>query len=601
MALHFHPKIVEVINLGDDLLAGEQTTAELRQAVQELMDIHEFQEERFLHFCQGKKHTPSIQELIEETEEAFTSRREALTYLCELSSPPAPDETSEALESLLRTSQRLTKYSEELDEADTDIRFSPFPLLHDFIQASLNVCGNHESLEAIEERLGPVILWVQDVEQDWSEERELFSVLDELESEFEGILDEVKEGVGAVFVYLDEKITQDLLAGLHLLGEASQRLAVFMAKAQGTVQDKSEHSPYRDIESLVLRQEKHGPEDPKTKEARARVQQLLNAQQSQLNGFSELPVDSDEFLAIFEELEKALGQEYDALEKGELEALCEASMTYWSLQEELAEHLESSSPDLSEVTALGEYRKVLLGVYYRQTPNRFLAALTGTLFESLETTYQNETEPEARQALELCLAAFEQADLYLQNRDRFHLVESKRLLKSGALKVIALEHEQQRQLAISQERAKVPCTKCGHRNEQGLSSCSECGSKLAVAFQEEEQTSLSITDGGEDTPQHLRQLLDLAARLETSQTSAQEVKATVEPLLKRARALKTQVSKATKGEELEQFQSGLSAYETGLQKLLEQAESVDFNALASAVASLKEGASQLRQFLPNAE
>lgn len=602
MSLHFHPQIVQVINLGDGLLAGEPLSEEFLDQARQLAVVHDEQLARFRFFSEGQKKTPEIMELYEEVEEAFSERRVALNLL--LNDELSEEKLERGLEKVLRTSQRLTKSSEDLEKADSQVRFSLFPILHDFVQAGLNVHGEHCPQEALEERLPVVISWIQDLEQDWDDELELFEVLKEREGTFQGLLQNLKDGVGAIFLYLEEGEGQDLLAGLHLLQDTSEPLAQFMAECQQAVQEESQFSPYRDIERLAQRDAKLGKDDPEIQTAIAAVERLLSGKEAQLNEFGEMPIDSEDFVAIFEDMESALAQEQAALEKMDLETLCGASLTYWSLQEEIAELLESTSHEMEEAPALQEYRKLLLGVYLGQTPDRFLAAMTETLFEAFEKSYQGTQEAETRQALELCLAALEQARLYLETQNKECLIEARRLLEAGAIASIAIEQEHQRQLAIEKERMKLTCPKCSHRNDPALSTCEECQSRLPfVADEKIETSSVTLVDSGDNrVPRNVRQLLDLAARVEVGQCSQEEVKAAVEPLLTRAGKLLEQASNSSDEPDTKNvFLEGVNRYKEGLELLLACAGEQNLTMLASAIAAIEEGSKTLSPFLQQSD
>lgn len=607
MALLFHSDIVEVINAADEVLSGRpEFWDSLVHAVARAQEMHQWQWERFCYFRQGQERTPDSDEIALDLAQDFHLRGralQALEHLCQSGAQPA--ELERWVLTLLRTSQRITKGSEELERLDSTRPLSSFPLLHDFLRAGSNVSKKLESPQVLRLRLKPLIGWVKDLDVDWKSESELFEVLRPMDEEFQAILEEMKEGVGAVYLFLESGDYQELDTGLERLAEVGQELARFIQSAQAAAADQAVHSPYREIERWAVRRLSVGPDDPSTQEARREVDALLQTHQRQLSGLGEIPFDSDEYLAAFEEVEAELGRELAAFEADDLEALCEASQNYEVALERLSATLSEASYDLDEAPALQELRRLVLAVYYKQAPRRFLRSLLETIVPGFQRALAGESQEQAREALAQCLQACDHAISGLDDESVTDLVDAWRLLNTGGAALLAVQAQRVAEEEAQEERRRVPCPSCGARNEPTATTCA-CGVRLLLSLHGQLEAAsttgeLSIKEGPPPTAfdvsppasENLAQLLGLAERIQAGLVTSAEISRTLEPHLVRVRALLESTPTTGKARF---FRHSVEKFQKGLRQLAGQAQRPDSDSLTQSVELLMEAGQELETF-----
>lgn len=607
MALVFHPHIVDLINVSDEILDGraEDWTA-LLEATQQAGETHRWQGERFAYFRQGQERSSDSESLAAELRTHFEKRGLVLEQLAGIGQREGPlEELRDAILVIQKVSQNITKASEELERLDSAQPLSPFPLIHDFLRAGENVKAGLESAESLSSRLPAVVTWVEDVAQDWDTERELFTDLRLMDEEFRELLEELQDGIGGVFVFLEEGDCSDLEAGLDFISRASQKLGQFIGRAQLEASEKPLRSPYREIECWAIRRSQSSAEEPGVLAARALVATLLETQQHQLAGFGEIPFDSEAYLAAFEKAETTLHLELSALENDDCEGLCQASQEYEATLRELARTLAEASVDLEEAPALQELRKIVLGVYYGQTPRRFLRSLLDTLVPGFQRALAGETEPAAQAALSECLAAFEHAINGLDDESVTDLVDAWRLLNSGGAALIAVQRHRVAEEEAEKEKRRLPCPSCGRRNEPETTKCA-CGARLLVAtigqLEAASRVGLSVKEGPPTLVQspgprpkseHLLQLLGLATRIHLGAAGPREIQSTLEPHLQRVAALLEQTPSEGKARF---FRQSVMKFQRGLENLASQARQPNVAGLVSGIELLLEAGQELGTF-----
>ena len=607
MPLIFHSDIVDLINSADEVVGGRDEFWEpLSAAVSKVQRLQQWQWERFGYFRQGQQRTPESQEIATGLVRDFQRRAEALQALEEICQGATEPTLLESwLLVLIKASQRITKASEDLERLDSSEPLSAFPLLHDFLRAGSNVAAKVEGPKALAVRLKPLVSWVRDLDADWQLECELFEDLRPMDEEFQVILTEMKESVGAVFIFMESGNYPELEGGLERLTEAGQELAQFIFTAQKTSVDKANHSPFREIERWAVRRSSAEPDELKIQEAHQGVMTLLQAQQRQLAGLGEIPFDSDEYLAAFESVETALGQELAAFEAGDLEALCEASQNYEVALETLSNTLSEASADLEEAPALQELRRLVLAVYYKQAPRRFLRSLLDTLVPGFQRALSTETQEEAREALTLCLQACDHAISGLDDESVTDLVDAWRLLNTGGAALVAVEAKRVAEEKAEEERRRILCPSCGERNDPTATTCS-CGVRLLLATHGQLEAAsasggVSVKEGpapgvfGNHQPRstHLSELLQLAERIHAGQASSSEIYQTLEPHVLRARALLESTPDSGK---TRFFRQSIQKFEKGLQQIAGQARVPDASRLSQGVELLMEAGQELETF-----
>ncbi|MBN9419479.1 hypothetical protein ABS71_05905 [bacterium SCN 62-11] len=548
MPLLLHPHVVELLNLVDDLLEGHDQWDSLEPVLAQLQATHAWQEERYWFFRQGQKRTPAIELLRVPVEEAFEARSEALI---QLGASRDLEELAAAARRVEKSSQCIARSSEALEVEDTRQRLSAFPLLHDFLQTGFNVYGEHEPFESLKSRMGSLVSWICALEKDWADELEIFEGFQFRQPAFQEILGMLQAGMGALLVYDESRENQDLLAGLVQLQEAGSRLAEFMKQGQA--------SEVREFERLRLRIQRLGPDAEETRQARERTAELLERQRAQLHALADLPVHSEEMARAWSEAEAAWGKQLMALESEDWSSLAQAAQEYAACLERLGEVVALGSVDLQEVPALQEIRRALLGVYYQQVPRRFLRDLIATVGPGFEQALAQEKEEDARQALEMVVAALEGDSVE----------ESLRLLNLAGPALLAV----QRRRALPEDNHQVNCVQCGLRQEPGA-ACSDCGARL---FKSEPAATQELWPREQGTD--LDAAFALVQRIRLGAVAEAELLAVVEPLRSRTRQL---LQRARAGGAAEGYLSSLSLFDQGLEVLAGQARERDVAALEQA-------------------
>jgi hypothetical protein len=584
--LLLHPHVIDVLNVTGDLMSGQDHWDLFEQALTQMAQTHAWQRERYHHTCQGQKRNSAMERLRAPVEQAFADRAEAIdALLAQLEQRDLEAVSASALQ-LQKASQRIAKGSAELEAEDTRERLAPLPLLHDFLQAGFNVYGGYEPYAVLSARLGPVVAWVGDLENDWAGECELFDALRERDPVFKEALDLFKAGVGAVVVYEESGEERDLLAGLVQVQEATQQLAAFVAQARQDGADLASYSNFREVERWAVRLTRLGPDDELVKAAQQQVLELFERQRQQLQDMADIPFHSEEYANELAQAEAAWASQQQALEDGDVEGLGEASLAFQNGLERMAALLSDGSADLEEAPALQEIRRAVLGVYYHQVPKHFLADLLSHIGPGFEQAYEVETEEDARQALELCLQAFQSAHLGLRDGSLEALADSLRCLNEGGPLLLAVQHRRAAEAEAAEESRKVTCTVCGQR--QHWTPVCQCGAKLIRPVGGLDASSLDLRDqneGSETVPQALRDLRDLVARVREGEVEEQEVLAVIDPIRARAKAVLTQAARAGAEEE---FLASVQQFSFGLELLSEQAKERDLEKLSEGADMVEE-------------
>lgn len=595
MALVLHPHVVDVLNVADDLLDGHSVWELFDQVLAQMAETHQWQRERFDFFRQGQKRTSESQRLASLAETSFELRGQSLATLQTLAEQRVSDGLAEAVEGLLRASQRIAKETEELDAEDGRHRLSPLPLLNDFLQAGFNVYGEHEPADILKARLGPLAAWISSLESDWAGECELFESLRERHGAFEEAIDLLKTGVGAVVTYQESGEASDLLAALVYLQEGGEKTAEFVRQARRDAADLASYSNFREIERYAVRRARLGPEDAATQEARQQVEQLLEALHQRLADLAELPFDSEEFSEAMAVAESHWSRMREALEGEEIELLGEASTQFQASLDGLAEPLGRASADLEEAPALQELRRAVLGVYYNQIPRRFLRELLRVVTPGFQALYEGEQDPQVRESLAVCLQAFEAADVGLQEGAAEAFIEAYRGLNEGGAQVIAIQRQRQVQEEALEESRKVSCTQCGTRQEPAP-ACSQCGARLIRPQGEEMTSSVVLTEGASEEPSQpssLRELNDLIGRIREGVAGPEDIAQVVDPLRGRAQTLLHQASQAGADEG---FVSSVQRFAVGLEGLASQAQERNLERLDMAAEILTESSDSILSY-----
>ena len=439
-----------------------------------------------------------------------------------------------------KSSQCIARSSEALEIEDTRQRLSQFPLLHDFLQTGFNVYGEHEPFESLKSRMGSLVSWIRDLEKDWADEVELFEDFQARLPAFQEILEMLQGGVGALLVYDEGRDNRDLLAGLVQLQEAGSRLADFMKQGQGV--------EVREFERLRLRTQRLGRDAEETRLARERSMALLERQKEHLHALAELPVQSEEVTQRWVEAEAAWGRQLTALESEDWSGLTAAAKDYGAALERLGEAVASGSADLQEVPALQEIRRALLGVYYQQVPRRFLRDLIATVAPGFEQALAQERDEDARQALELVVAALESESV----------VDSLRLLNQAGPALL----EVQRRRTLPEDSHLLNCVQCGLRQDPGA-ACSGCGARLLKA-----ESTIAEELWPRERGTDLDVAFNLVQRIRLGPVEASEILALVDPLRARTRIL---LQRARAGGAAEDYLSSLDSFQQGLELLAGQA------------------------------
>ena len=584
--LEFSPRIVEVMNLGEDLLEGGAAEEAFREALVAAERFNDLEESRFEFFLQGRKRIPVVENLAFEVREAFRIRREALQGLAHALEGDGT-ELAEGLQRLEAASAAVTRSTRALETEDGHTRFSGYPAVNDFIQAGLNVYGGHEAPDVLAGRMPLLVAFLGRAERDFQEWNELAPIPEDPARDFREALEGMKEGAGAVQTFLDEQNSQNLLAGLHLLQQGSARLLDSSERINREASPTWSSLP--DLERLHRRWEKlesGGISRNLYQDALGGVARLLETWREQLEAFHDAPSVPERVKEGTPALEASLEEARAALEAlrgggNDLEALKSACEAFEAASRVAMAAWKASWAELQDAGNFSHLRELLLGAYEDRVPRRYVRTACQYLYDRLQELLAQETDPETLEALGLQEEGFGAINEWLHDGDRSHLRTALDRLEAGTLRLLARARATAEPRQAPELRA-VACMKCGASNPAGTGHCQACGAYLAIGrTMVGEVSSFSFQEGPSGSPEALPENLQILEALVTSlaahRADPEELSRTVAPMLAEAeRVLETaQKSGPATGEraaDLPAFLEATQLFATGLKEMLLFAE-----------------------------
>lgn len=539
------PKIAQLLNLGEEVLDRRPVEEAFVEALDAAEEFNNLEETRFEFFMQGRKRIPVVENLALDVRGAFQKRREALNKIREYLKGASEEILCEGLREVEESSIVIAQTSRALGSEDYKIRFSISPLLNDFIQAGLNVYGGHEPPTILGTRMPLVITYVSTHEQEFRNHLEIHPEIEEIAPLFSTCISSLKEGVGAVQIFLDEGDPKNLLAGLHLIIENSRALFELTGKINEKTAGRYTYSFLPDIERLYVRKKKlEAGEIPREiyLEAVSRIEHLIQIHREDLDALREAPIAAECKEEFVPRLEEILASEKEALaalseDETNVEPIKSACENFSTTYRDAVKRAQGEWADLSCASNFEQLREIIIGVYEDTIPKKFLRLMGQYLYDQLSLLLARETDPEVLEALQLQREGFVDISNYFLQDDKNLLAESLKKLQAGALKLVELE-KRQAEARASREAPQISCVKCGTPNPQGTSHCTKCGAYIPFAKDMIlEEASLSIREGQPvrtETYQNVQILEDLVESIQNGTAGVKEMKKVVEPLFEEA-------------------------------------------------------------------
>lgn len=513
--MHFDPTFTALFNACDSLIAnagvgaGAEMAPALLSRIEDAHQTHAAERARFEQMLSGLKRVAAAEELIGKIRAAFHRRIEGLRLLevslvgeggdlaqgSDLDWADPIDEGGkiliEPVDALLAMEEGqagLAQYLPLLMRLDAQTRFSPYPPLNEVIQAGLNVLAGNDAPQTLAARMPDLAGGVLALERSWFDLAEVSPVAREASFRFMAVSARLREGVGAVQVWLDEtaqgrSYPPNLKVGLHLLGEASYELHALVADVRAAAPTR--HGAALEMERLALRlAQAESFDDERVVEALERARFALGALDSDMEALQAaflpehvkgawLPRLVECVVAVNDALASAFA---DAVNLGPAQdAMAAYEEAYAAAQAEA----EALSPDLSAAPRFAQMRDIIAGVYHGVVPEMYLRTLIEAFAQSLDEAASLELAPEALDIVTVQAEALALLRGYLETGERAVLPEAWHAIQETVMATLAMAREVEAQ--EREARRAVVCLKCGCENGAGVTHCVHCSAFIPFA------------------------------------------------------------------------------------------------------------------------
>lgn len=585
MLLQFNPPTIALIELSEAWLSDKSVQEDLFEVINALKQIHEVEKNQFLFSIQGMKKTNNLLNMFEEIKAAFQERDEILLSLENAITLNKSDEIESLLDRIEEINIVIQQAVSVANMEDSKLRLSKYPLINSLLQAVMNVYGDLEPVEVLQPRILAAINFVKYMQTQFDLYLEIRPQAAPWQPYFLDSIENLKQGVGAIQVFLDEHNTKNLLAAAHILQENSQALFNLLEDMYEKTEKLFTFSKIPEIERLWIRRYRFSQNViPKEDldDAIGAVDSLIQTHELSAAAFEDSLVSEEIRLNYTESLKNYAANERVAFQNlsdddTTLVHLKEAIELYVDTNKLVADYVEQTIPVISDAANINEFRKIILGVYTGSTPVRILRRVTEFLVQQLDSAMQEESDV-PQEALELQHQGLSLVQEFLVSRDRTLLPKALDAIHKGAIQLIEY-HKQKTDSELSKLEAKpIICVKCGYQNRPGVTHCEYCYSYLLFAKDPlQQKESLINYENGEpilQKPENVRKIEDLAAQIMDSEEIV-NVKPIIFPILNETKSVleffEKRPAEAKEKDELDpaEFIQATKQYEAGLMNFLD--------------------------------
>ncbi|MBM3463150.1 MAG: hypothetical protein FJX76_13690 [Armatimonadetes bacterium] len=376
-------------------------------------------------------------------------------------------------------------------------RFSDVPLLNEVYTLSLHLLkGLREAAPALALRLRSLVEFAQSLARGAAEFRERNPAETEVISAHDRALEELKQSVGGLNIYLEEGRIQDLSNALSLFDRAINQLAACMKAMKMVEYDRLQFSempaPDRLYQAIKAGQADIRRESGEVRAFYATLDRHVTILESEVWMGAKL---KHEAVPALRGYLARVAEALDGVEGGgpgrmdALKAVREAGEDFDEYQEQL-EDLLADRPDISGSAHFHELISMMEGAYAGQIPNhrlqekvevisRMQSGLRGRLkLQALHAPQEQATVDRILPLLDLQERGLELVLAFVQTGEREMLQRAYDEIVPATVELVELKLE----TAPAEEApaAMLGCPFCGQSNPPGSARCGQCARPLAA-------------------------------------------------------------------------------------------------------------------------
>ena len=614
---NFSQPMIALIELSERWIEDRSFKEDLLLTLKTVAIINEAEFNGFKFYTQGVKKTTNLLNVIEEINDAYNKREVLLDKIGNLVKRNDPQELESQLDQLEEATILITQASESLTIEDQRLHLSKNPSLNNFLQACLNVYAETEPPEVLLARIAMAINIVNSMEQDFEKYLEIRPQAVPWQPYFVESINKMKEGIGGIQVYLDERNPQNLLAGATMVQEASTSLANLMQDMFEKTHTLFTFSLINELERLWIRRYrfKEGTiTQEQLDEATKDIDQLISYHENIYESFKDSPMNESIKGYYDQSIEQMVTYERDCFNKlsdddNTLIQLKDAIEKYINTNNSVSDYIKQTIPNISEASNMNELRKLILGVYDGRTPVRILRRVADYLKNQLE---QNKTAEEgAENAVSLQEQGLEKIYKFFETRNREFLTDALDFLQNGTILMLDHYNEKNKELIDSSSKGSIACIKCGYINKNGITYCENCRSYLLLSktIIDSDVHLINYENNGEldiEKPENIKKLEELAASISYSPDPV-SVNEVIMPILLQTNNVleffKNRPADAASKDELDpaEFIKTTELYKKGLETFLEYEKDYEKTKVQQAMEIIRSASESFMQIKANAK
>ncbi len=601
MFVKFNPYMITFLDKADKYVRTGEGLEELQEILPAVHHNHQVEYNQYLFSVQGMKKTNEALNVFEDITENFEERKKALMGFEKALAAEKRQEADKALDRIEETTIIIFQAEATSGSLDSKMRLSKFPLLNNLIQASLNVYSGDAPAAVLESRIVMAVNFIGFLEEQIAMYMEIKPHSAQWYPYLSPCIEQLKQGIGAIQIYLEEKNPQNLLAAAHLLQENSKILHSYIETMNAQNEPLFSFSSIPQLERLWIRRYRYAqaalPLEHLTK-AIEEVSDLISLHEKMAEEFENSLVSETIKNHYAPTLKAYAAYERDAFNRltqddATLTYLKEAIERFAATNKMIAEYVEVTVPNLSEAPNIEELRNIISGVYRGDMPDRILRRVASFLESQLEKDIAS--MPELPDYITIQKEGFGLIEQYLAVGNKLFLAQALDKIQNATLLLLS-DYRQQADNAInSMQEKSVLCVKCGYQNRAGVTHCEYCYSYLVLSknpFEEKKNLiDLENDDISTKVPENIRKLEELAEQIQTSR-EAVSVHETVLPILADTRAVLDFFAKrppeAKEKDEINpaEFIAATKLYASGLEQMLGYDETGDVALVSSAINTI---------------
>lgn len=615
--MQFSPATVAMFELAERWESDKSVGKDLLLCLINVRKQHSDAYQSFKFMAQGMKKTNQISNLFESINSLYHRTRDILVSI----DTAVREGNDTYMEQLLNELEESLVHTDTLSSImvaeDRKLRMSRFEPVNDYLNACLNVYGENEPAEILTKRQAIIVNFIKLIETESAAYMEIRPQAAHWLPNIEYYIGKIKQGVGAVQIFIDEADRQSLIAGAQAIQKNAAELKAIIDDMHEKNDPLFTFSKINEMELLWIRRYR-------AKEGVIPAESLNEAIQKAGGVVLEHQIAAEGFAKSF--LASHIRDYYKQSLKdaADYEQACFAAMTaddetlvkfkdasesFIASMETIMKYAKEQEQDLSAAPNIKEFCEIIAGVKLGIVPSRIMKRVCQFLSERL-TEAENTDDEDLIRFTELQKEALAIVMEYFETRKSVRLPEAIEKLKAATAGIISY-YKAKEEAAINVESGGIMCVKCGAMNPAGSTYCTSCNSYLMFgkAFSEANHESIidiSQSEGGDQMPDEvIKKLEEMVTNLvfnskTPSSPSYLEAKTaeTVRPLIANGRQIISDINSrpADAEDELnpEPFLNAAKKYVAGLELIATFDDERDIGKVQSGYEMVMESFNELR-------